>query len=115
MFVALVLVAMLAPVVRSAPAAAQGAANFVFHGGGWGHGVGMSQNGARNMAAQGYGHVGILNFYYPNTAILPTQPLDNIRVHVGDATRVEFTSEGSLLFERNGVGRIAVFLSLIHI
>jgi stage II sporulation protein D len=104
MFVALVLVAMLAPVVRSAPAAAQGAANFVFHGGGWGHGVGMSQNGARNMAAQGYGHVGILNFYYPNTAILPTQPLDNIRVHVGDATRVEFSSEGSLLFERNGVG-----------
>ncbi len=95
---------MLAPVVRSAPAAAQGSANFVFHGGGWGHGVGMSQNGARNMADQGYGHVGILNFYYPNTAILPTQPLDNIRVHVGDATRVEFSSAGSLTFERNGVG-----------
>lgn len=103
-FVALVLVAMLAPVVRSAPAAAQGPANFVFHGGGWGHGVGMSQNGARNMADQGHGHVGILNFYYPNTAILPTQPLDNIRVHVGDASRVEFTSAGSLTFERNGVG-----------
>ena len=101
-FVALVLVAMLAPVVRTAPAAAQGPANFVFHGGGWGHGVGMSQNGARNMAAEGYDHVGILNFYYPNTAILPTQPLDNIRVHIGDASRVEFTSAGSLTFERNG-------------
>ena len=33
-------------------------------GGGFGHGVGMSQNGARNLADQGYGAKSILEFYY---------------------------------------------------
>ena len=31
-------------------------------GGGFGHGVGMSQNGAKNMALQGLGAEQILNF-----------------------------------------------------
>lgn len=62
----------------------------------------MSQNGARNMADQGADHVGILSFYYPNTVVSPTAPLDNIRVHIGDATRIEMTSAGPLTFERNG-------------
>lgn len=93
--------ALLTPLFGSVQAEAQGPANFVFHGGGWGHGVGMSQNGARNMATQGYDHVGILSTYYPNTAILPTAPLGDIRVHVGDATRVEMSSEGSISFLRS--------------
>ena len=33
-------------------------------GGGFGHGVGMSQNGAKNMAAAGYKAEDILQFYY---------------------------------------------------
>lgn len=33
-------------------------------GGGFGHGVGMSQNGARSMAAEGYGAGDILRFFY---------------------------------------------------
>ena len=33
-------------------------------GTGWGHGVGMSQYGAKAMAEQGYGYRDILNFYY---------------------------------------------------
>ena len=33
-------------------------------GGGFGHGVGMSQNGARNLADLGYGAEDILEFYY---------------------------------------------------
>ena len=33
-------------------------------GGGFGHGVGMSQNGARNLADLGYGAKDILEFYY---------------------------------------------------
>ena len=91
-----------AALLPAAPAQAQGPANFVFTGRGWGHGVGMSQNGARNMADQGADHVGILSFYYPNTVVSPTAPLDNIRVHIGDATRIEMTSAGPLTFERNG-------------
>ena len=33
-------------------------------GGGYGHGIGMSQNGANGMAKQGYNHEEILDFYY---------------------------------------------------
>ena len=87
----------------AAPAEAQGSAQFFFQGAGWGHGVGMSQNGARNAANAGMDHVGILNFYYPNTVVTPVPPLENIRVHIGDASRVEMTSEGAIVFERGGV------------
>ena len=33
-------------------------------GGGYGHGVGMSQNGANRMAQQGMGYEEILKFFY---------------------------------------------------
>lgn len=38
-------------------------------GEGWGHGVGMSQYGARELARQGYGFAQILGFYYPDTTL----------------------------------------------
>jgi peptidoglycan hydrolase-like amidase len=38
-------------------------------GEGWGHGVGMSQYGARELAIQGYGYAQILGFYYPDTTL----------------------------------------------
>jgi stage II sporulation protein D len=38
-------------------------------GEGWGHGVGMSQYGARELAWQGYAFAQILGFYYPDTAL----------------------------------------------
>ena len=37
----------------------------VFHGAGWGHGVGMDQSGAAGMAQAGYGAEEILRHYYP--------------------------------------------------
>ena len=40
------------------------AVSFVFDGSGWGHGVGMSQWGARGMAEQGYTYQNILLHYY---------------------------------------------------
>lgn len=43
--------------------------SFVFHGGGYGHGVGMSQNGANTLAAQGKGYGEILAFYFPGTSV----------------------------------------------
>jgi stage II sporulation protein D len=39
-------------------------ANISFPGGGWGHGVGMCQWGARRMAEQGYNYRQILQYYY---------------------------------------------------
>lgn len=43
--------------------------NFVFTGGGYGHGVGMSQNGANAMAAKGKSCQDILTFYFPGTSV----------------------------------------------
>src|SRR5690606_37417638 len=39
----------------------------VVNGDGWGHGVGMSQYGARALANAGYDYGRILAFYYPTT------------------------------------------------
>ncbi|MCI5648888.1 MAG: SpoIID/LytB domain-containing protein [Fusicatenibacter sp.] len=39
---------------------------FTFWGGGYGHGVGMSQNGANHLAAQGYSYREILSYFYQN-------------------------------------------------
>lgn len=42
---------------------------FVFHGRGWGHGVGMSQYGAKKMAEEGYTFEQILKYYYTGVEI----------------------------------------------
>lgn len=39
-------------------------------GEGWGHGVGMSQYGARALAASNYDYAQILAYYYPHTALV---------------------------------------------
>lgn len=43
--------------------------NITFRGKGFGHGVGMSQYGAQNMAKQGYRYNEILEFYYTGTKV----------------------------------------------
>ena len=40
-----------------------------FEGRGWGHGVGLSQYGAKGMAERGYGHAQILAHYYPGSTL----------------------------------------------
>jgi SpoIID/LytB domain protein len=44
---------------------------FSFIGGGFGHGVGLSQYGAHNLAKLGWTAEQILSFYYPGTQIQP--------------------------------------------
>ena len=46
---------------------------YAFVGGGFGHGVGLSQTGAYNLAKQGWTAGQILNFYYPQTKIEPIE------------------------------------------
>ncbi|MEB3298111.1 MAG: SpoIID/LytB domain-containing protein [Candidatus Sericytochromatia bacterium] len=45
------------------------ARTFLFSGRGWGHGVGMSQSGARQLADWGWDHAEILAHYYPGTRL----------------------------------------------
>lgn len=40
-----------------------------FEGRGWGHGVGLSQFGAKGMAERGYSYRQILEYYYPGTRL----------------------------------------------
>ena len=49
------------------PAAAGAATSWVVKGGGWGHGLGMSQYGAYGQAKAGRGYRTILRHYYRNT------------------------------------------------
>lgn len=44
--------------------------SFIFSGGGWGHGVGMSQSGAAGMALDGATASEILSYYYPGTELV---------------------------------------------
>lgn len=46
-----------------------GITGYNLYGGGFGHGVGMSQNGARNMAEQGFDYEYILRFFYEDSTI----------------------------------------------
>jgi stage II sporulation protein D len=44
--------------------------SILIHGKGYGHGVGMSQEGAMEMAKQGYSFSDILRFYFYNVKII---------------------------------------------
>jgi stage II sporulation protein D len=44
-------------------------AEFTFVGKGWGHGVGLSQWGAKGMAELAFGYEDILAYYYPLAAL----------------------------------------------
>jgi stage II sporulation protein D len=50
---------------------AGGSPVFTFYGRGWGHGVGLCQNGAFGMALAGKSAAEILSRYYPGTALVP--------------------------------------------
>lgn len=49
--------------------------HFLFTGGGYGHGVGMSQNGANELAAQGKNYADILKFYFSGTIVQSQEAL----------------------------------------
>ena len=49
--------------------ASGGGQSFLFAGKGWGHGVGMSQWGAKAMAEAGWSHKEILRHYFPGTEL----------------------------------------------
>lgn len=42
---------------------------FIFNGRGWGHGLGMSQWGAKGMAEAGYSYADILQYYYQGAVV----------------------------------------------
>jgi stage II sporulation protein D len=57
--------------------------DFTFNGGGWGHGIGLSQYGAQGYAKQGWKYDAILKHYYQGTKIV-TKPTAKVRVNLED-------------------------------
>lgn len=78
---ALVVSALLVPVWTPEPAAATEIESITFNGGGWGHGIGLSQYGARGYALQGWKYDRILKHYYQGTR-LETKPTATVRVNL---------------------------------
>jgi SpoIID/LytB domain protein len=108
-----VLSALLALTLISPARAVDVPATFSFTGAGFGHGVGMSQIGAKARAVAGESATAILKYYYKNIDVVPVVDTATIRVNIGHALKnVVFstTSAGTSLQIFNGdslVGTVA--------
>jgi stage II sporulation protein D len=81
------------------------AAKWVIKGGGWGHGVGLSQYGAYGFAMRGTGYKGILDHYYRHTD-LGRSGGGNVRVLLaGDEDEIEFSGARRACGERLREGK----------
>ncbi len=57
--------------------------SFTFQGSGLGHGVGMSQFGARGQALEGVNAIDILQYYYKDISVDDVRDDKNLRVNIG--------------------------------
>jgi stage II sporulation protein D len=73
------------------PASASADERLVVKGGGFGHGVGMSQYGAMGQAKLGKGYREILGHYYSETAIAKLSSIPTVRVLLQSRNTVKFT------------------------
>ena len=60
---------------------------FAFTGAGYGHGVGMSQIGAKARALAGESATAIVKYYYKDVEVLPVVDTATIRVNIGHALK----------------------------
>ena len=93
--------------VAGAPGASAALGDVQLDGGGWGHGLGMGQWGARGFAANGWRYDGILKHYYQGTAVGPlAAPYDPLRVGLAwDAGQINgSTTVGALVGCSSGPG-----------
>ena len=66
---------------------------FEFSGSGYGHGVGMSQIGARSRALAGESASAILNYYYKDVQVAPFEDTHTIRVNIAHLVKtISFTT-----------------------
>lgn len=84
--------------------AASATGDVVFRGGGWGHGLGMSQYGAQGAARLGCSAPDILTHYYTGTQVVSRPMPDGVRVRMLDnGYRVDVeAAQGSLTWQLDG-------------
>jgi SpoIID/LytB domain protein len=88
------------------PAPADGTFQLTGHGNG--HGIGMSQYGARNAAALGLSGTQILNFYYPGTTTVtdPTSSQMRVRLMAASASEVPVQGAAGLAVQDVATGQV---------
>lgn len=92
---------------RAAPAPPRVDAAFLLTGGGWGHGVGLSQWGAYGQAKAGRPYRDILGHYYPGTELAPlaAEVPKQVRVLVGSDLKAVAVGSGGPFRVRDGTAR----------
>jgi len=116
-FGALVPVLLSTLVLASFPLAfAEVPATFSFSGKGYGHGVGMSQIGARGLALAGDTATAILNYYYPGSDVIALTDDQILRVNIGHqltSASLKSDTPGMSLQLISGDGTEPQFLSVL--
>ena len=75
-------------------------AEFSFHGSGYGHGVGLSQMGARSMALVGQSSSQILQYFYKDVIIEPLDDSKILRINIGhllSSTKITSSTNGAVI------------------
>src|SRR5688572_32583428 len=90
------------------PARAGAGTVFLIDGRGWGHGIGMSQYGARGFAEAGWGHQRILAHYYRGTQlrVVPARPVRVLLAEGRPAVRIGSTKPFRVVDARGKVRKL---------
>lgn len=90
------------------PAQAGAGTVFVIDGRGWGHGVGMSQYGARGFAEAGWGYERILKHYYRGTKLqlVPARPVRVLLAEGRTAVKISSAKPFKVVDARGKVRRL---------
>lgn len=78
---------------------------FLFRGSGYGHGVGLSQMGARSMALAGKTSTEILQYFYKDVLVEPLDDTKILRVNIGhllSSTKISTKTPGAIVQLFNG-------------
>jgi len=99
------------------PAASADLPSYIsFSGKGYGHGVGMSQIGARGLALAGDTATAIMNYYFPGSDVVPLTDNQILRVNIGNQlTSASLKSEtpGAILQLISGDGTESQLISVL--
>jgi SpoIID/LytB domain protein len=99
-FLTLLVAAIALNIFPSTASAAEVPATLAFQGSGYGHGVGMSQIGARAKALAGESATAILQYYYTGTAIETVTDTQILRINIGHlltSAKIRSDSNGAQL------------------
>jgi len=81
---------------------------FYVSGSGFGHGVGLSQIGAKGLALEGKSATDITNYFFPGTSVTTYPDLGNIRVNLAHATTYVTVTGAGFLNKSDGTPVAAI-------